>query len=179
MDELRALLSEHLADQEPAMAVVWLSTAAHDRETALLGTLEDPLDTPEEGRGLGHRAVKRVALGVQVVFVGWTPTQLLTHEDVANPYPSKGALYLLPVEVICKPRVGMRANVDQVLDPMLRQKAQEVLLIVVRVTNGPDLDWGVHVLSLIRAADGHVSDRPSLASPRSRRRDLGSRTSGP
>ena len=73
-------LAEYLADEQPAVAFIRLSAAAHDGEAMVAGAGEKPLDRRLECRLRRHFAVESVPTSVILVLPLRAPAERRTEE---------------------------------------------------------------------------------------------------
>jgi hypothetical protein len=120
------------------MALGWVSLAADECDSMVLGPREKTVYRLAELRLSRHWAVQGVTLGVVVLVLLRAPTQLLPKEQVADASLLEGMLQTLAVELGSDARVRVRPDISDELDPLARQQRCERLKRVVRVTDRPD-----------------------------------------
>jgi hypothetical protein len=128
-------IGQNLADEQPAVAVIWLTLAAHDRNPMIGRSCQQSVHRLGEAGLLRHEPVKSVPLRVVVIVASRTASELLAEEEVANSGPAQALLNLLAVELRRESRVREGAHVDDVLDLLLAQKTDEFVELVIGVTN--------------------------------------------
>ncbi len=109
--------------QQPPVARGRVFFAAHDCD-AVLGrpVFQPPQSFDKRGR-FGNPRVRHVAVGIVELRVVRLPAHLLPEEEILNPGRSHGVAQRFRVELAGVFRVGMRADVHQDRDAMLREQA--------------------------------------------------------
>ncbi len=113
------------------MAVVWLSTAAQQRDAMLVCTTQDPVDRIAERRLHRHPVVQRVTIGVELIFVPGSPAQRRAHVCIANTACLDRGPQLIAVEVGRVTRVRMGPYVHHMRDPVALHQGEQHPDIVV------------------------------------------------
>jgi hypothetical protein len=111
--QLRAPVTQDFSDQEPAMALVWLSAAAQQRDALLRCAAQNPIDRVAEGGLHRHPVVQRVAVSVELIFTPGSPAERRAQVRVANAALLYRDLQLIAVEVGRVTRVRMGPYVNQ------------------------------------------------------------------
>ena len=119
------------------MAIAWVTFAAQKSDAMLLRPFENARHRPPETRFTCHGAVQRVALGVVVLRARWPAPEIPSEEEVPDRVASQCYLKVLAVEVGRVPRVGVRPHVDDELDALLVEQANEAAEAMIRVPDGP------------------------------------------
>ncbi len=73
--QLRAPVTQDLAHQEPAMALVRLPATAQQRDAMLGCAAQNSVDGFVEGRLGGHPVVQGMTLGIELIFASGAPTE--------------------------------------------------------------------------------------------------------
>jgi hypothetical protein len=125
MTQLRASVAQDFSDQEPAMALVWLSAAAQQRDALLRCATQKPIDRVAEGGFHRHPVVQRVAIGVELIFTPGTPAERRAQVRVANATLLYRGLQLIAVEVGRVTRTRMGPYVHQLRDLVALHQSEE------------------------------------------------------
>jgi hypothetical protein len=129
--QLRAPITQDFAHQEPAMAIMWLSAAAQQRDTPLRCAAQHLVDRITEGGLHRHLVVQSVTLGVELIFTPWSPAERRAQVRVANTALLYRDLQLIAVEVGRVTRVRMGPYVHQLRDLVAQHQSQECPKLVV------------------------------------------------
>jgi len=70
--QLRAVIAQNLADQEPAVALLRLAATTQQRDAVLSSALQDPTNRGNESGLLSHLRVQRVPVSIEVLLALWT-----------------------------------------------------------------------------------------------------------
>ncbi len=135
--QLGAVIAQHLADQEPTMALLRPSTAAEQCEAMIPAALQQALDGLLERRLRCHIAIQRMPGGIVLLVPLRTAPQRQAKEGIANPSLFDRRLKALSVEVRRKPRIGIRTNVDEELDALALNERDEPIEVMVRMPDSP------------------------------------------
>ncbi len=136
--ELHSVVSQDLADEQPAVAPARLPLAAKQRDPMLSSAAQQALHGRHERGLLGHAVVASVAVLVVVLLERWPAAELLTEEEIARAGPAKRRIELLAVEVRSEARVRVGPHVDDDFNTLSLQKLEEVLERVVGMPDRPD-----------------------------------------
>jgi len=129
--QLGAPVTQDLAHQEPAMALVRRSAAAQQRDAMLGRAAQNPVDRFAEGGLRGHPVVQGMAVGVELIVAPRTPAERRAQELVADATCLHRGLQFLAVEMRSEARVRMRPYVHQLRDSVALHQGEERLDIVV------------------------------------------------
>jgi hypothetical protein len=129
--------AEDLPDQEPPMALLGSATAAQQSQPTVLSTLQQAIDCFLERCLPCHLGVQRMAFSVVVVLALGPTAKRNAEKDVRQAMCLDGRLEALAVEMRRNPRVGVRADIDDVLDDFASDKRDEVLEVVVGMPDSP------------------------------------------
>lgn len=124
-------VTQDLAHQKSAMALVWLPAAAQQRDATLGRSAQNPVDGLAECGLGGHPVIQGMAVGVELIFTLGTPAERRAEERVANAAPLDRGLQLVAVEMRRVARVGMRPYVHHMCDAVTPHQGKEHLGIVV------------------------------------------------
>jgi hypothetical protein len=80
MTELDTVVGKHLADQQSAVALVWLGLAAHQSDPVALATALQALYRPQKRRLFSHAVITGSSLLVVVILPRGPAAQLLSKE---------------------------------------------------------------------------------------------------
>jgi len=144
MAKFDSSIGQDLADEEPTMAVVRISLAAHQGDAVAMCAIDEALDSGLEWLLFGHRSVQGVALCVVVLLACWPAAELLAHEHVAHATLRHGSLKLITVEVRRVARVRKGPHIDEDFDPLPQDEPRKFLELVVRVPYGPNSEARRH-----------------------------------
>src|SRR5450759_2288234 len=118
MPQLDSSITQHLADEQPTVAVLWIPLAADEGDPVAMRATDQAVDCRFEELLLGHQPVQRVALGVVVLLPRRAAPQLGSQEQIANAACGHPRLELLAVEVRREPRVWIRPHIHEELDSL-------------------------------------------------------------
>jgi hypothetical protein len=135
--QLSTVIAQHLANQEPPMAFLGPATAAEQCEPMIPAALQQALNSFLECRLGRHLAIQGMPGSVVLLVPLGTAPQCQPEEGIANPLPFNHRLKVLPIEMRRKPRIGIRANVDEELDALALNERDEPVEAMVRVPNSP------------------------------------------
>jgi len=99
MTECHSVVSQNLADEQPAVTLLWLALAAHQRHPMLPSPAQEALNRHLEPWLLGHAVVASVAVLVVMFLPRWPAAELLPKEEIARAGSAKRRIELLAVEV--------------------------------------------------------------------------------
>ena len=163
--QLSAVIAQDLADQQPAMAVARLSTAAHESKPMLRRSTQELMDRILEGRLLGHIAIERMTFLIKVLVALRTSAKRMAEEQVVDVSGRQRRPQLLAVELRHKPRVRVGPHIDHMGDLVAQHKSNERLDVVIGVPDSP-YGWRVgHGLHMLRPG----SDVAELSAVQGRR----------
>jgi hypothetical protein len=138
MPKFNSSVSEDLTNEEPTVAIMWVSLAADQGDAVAARSLKEALDGSREGLPFGHRTVERMALGVVMILTCGPPSKLLPQEQIAHPTLSHRDLKLVAVEVRRVARVRKGPHIDQELDLLAGDEPYKLFEPMIRVAYGPD-----------------------------------------
>ena len=127
VDDAHAVVLEHAADQQAAVAVGGILLAAEDRGAGAGQPFAQPLDSLQEAGRLGHGGVQDPALVVVEARVRGASAQLVAEVQILNLPLQKRGMNRLAIELRGVARIGTRSNVDQQIDAMLCQQIEKRL----------------------------------------------------
>lgn len=136
--QLGSAITQHLADQEPAMALSRSPTAAEQCKALIPTALQQALDGLLECRLRRHLAIQRMPSGIVLLVPLGTAPQRQSKKRVADPSLFYRRVKALSVEVGCKSRIGIRANVDEELDVLALNELDEPIEVMIRMPDGPN-----------------------------------------
>jgi len=82
VEQFQSLIRQHSTDQQLAVARQRILFAAKQSNPVFLCSFADSLNAVSKGLALGELLIKDVAFRVIERGISWTPTQLLSHEQV-------------------------------------------------------------------------------------------------
>jgi hypothetical protein len=82
--QLHSAVSEHLADEQPAVALSWLALAAHQGDSMFLTALQQALDRRLKSGHLRHQVIAGATLLVVMLVERWPASKLISEEEVAS-----------------------------------------------------------------------------------------------
>lgn len=139
--QLGTVIAQDLADQEATMALLRLSTAAEQCEPMILSAFQQALDSPSKRRLRRHLAIQGMPGGIVLLVPLGTTPQRQAKKGITNASLFNCRLKPLPIELRRKPRIGVRANVDQELDALALNERDKSLEVVVRMPDSPYDGW--------------------------------------
>ncbi|MEA2185942.1 MAG: hypothetical protein QOK16_953 [Solirubrobacteraceae bacterium] len=135
--KLRTSFGENLAHEQPAVAVVRIGLAAHERQPMTSGAVDHAIYRCVEARLPCHLSVQRMALRVVVLTPVGSAAKRVAQEEIANPVVAESVLKLLSVELGDVARIRIGPDVDSEVDPLSAKQGDEPLKLVVRVPDRP------------------------------------------
>jgi hypothetical protein len=78
MPKFDSSVRQNLANEQPAVAIVRISLAAHQGDAVAMRAIDQALDSCLERLLFGHRPVQRMTLGIVVLLVRRATPQLLS-----------------------------------------------------------------------------------------------------
>jgi len=138
MTECHPVVSQDLADEQPAVAIARLALAAKQRDPMLSSTAQEALNRHLEPWLLGHAVVASMAVLVIIRLPRWPAAKLLPEEEIARAGPAKRRIELLAVELRSDTRVRIGPHVDDHLNALSLQELRKVLKRVVGMPDRPD-----------------------------------------
>jgi len=138
MTERHPVVSQDLADEQPAVTLLWLALAAQQRDPMLSSTAQEALNRHLEPWLLGHAVVASVAVLVVMLLPRWPAAELLAEEEIARAGSAKRRIELLAVEVRSDTRVRVGPHVHDHLNALSLQELRKVLKRVVGMPDRPD-----------------------------------------
>jgi len=138
VDDADAVVLQHAAHQQPAVAVGRVFLAAKDGRAGLREPFQQPLDSlPETGR-FGQRAVQHPPLVVIESLVLGAPAQQVAEVQILNSQVMKRRMDRLAIELRGIPRIGTRSNVDQRGNLMPCQEVEKRLQRMIGMPDRPE-----------------------------------------
>jgi hypothetical protein len=138
MPKFDSPVREHLANEQPAVTVLWVALAADQGDSVATRALDQTLDGGRKGLLFGHRSVQRVTPGIVVTLPRGTAPKLLAQEQITHPAPSHASLEIITVEVRRVARIRKGPNIDQALDSLRQDKSRKLIELMIRMAYGPD-----------------------------------------
>jgi hypothetical protein len=138
MTERHPVVSQNLADEQPAMTLARLALAAKQRDPMLSSTAQEALKRHLEPWLLGHTVVASMAILVVIRLPRWPAAEILPEEEIARAGPAKRRIELLAVEVRSDARVRVGPHIDDHLNALSLQELRKVLKRVVGMPDRPD-----------------------------------------
>jgi hypothetical protein len=165
VDQPKAPLAEHAADQPAAMAVGRVFLAAEKGRTATIDRTEKPQDAFLELTRLGQAIVEDVSLGVVEPFALRAASQEVAEKQVVDAPASEVVLDRFLVELDRVAGIGTRTDVDHQFDPVLPGQGEERFQRVIGVPDRVDRDLLLSRLVFHRSRSCPWAWTPGLEEP--------------
>lgn len=118
MTKSHPVVSQDLADEQPAMALTWLPLATQQRDPMIARAAQESLNRSLEPWLLGHAVVASVAVLIIIRLPRWPAAKLLPEEEIARTGPAKRRVELLAIEVRGYTRVRVGPHVHDHLNAL-------------------------------------------------------------
>jgi len=126
-------LCENATNEQAAMAVSRVFLPANQSHSKALQAGLKPRNGRLEAGIVAQAAVKDVAFGVVVGWIGRTSTQFRAEEEITNSRFLKRTLHHFLVELWRELRVGRTARIDYNLNPVLPYEGEPRRILMVRM----------------------------------------------